>query len=180
MFNFFKKQKATKQCCNKVSNKLILETYKNKVTESMKFIEKTLQPTILECHRLNDSNKRDSRKQIQESLQKTLVPFYPKLKETIDCVMKYSFKYDLGYLEKALHLYDSVENDIKRGVIRPERLYQSLDSLHQLYARVCVGGAIRTDIKSKLNKAYEETKIMNSLLAVLLTSICATQRRETK
>lgn len=177
MFNFFKKEKATKQCCNKVSDTMILEKYKKEVTECLAHINDVLEPSLLKAHSIVEKSKsRDWRKEILVKLDESLVPFYQTLNDTIDDMMRYSFKYDLGYIrEKNIKKYLGALQDIEKGIIKPSRLYLSLDSLHQLYARVNVPGALKTDVNSKIRKAFIEIVIIKKTLTPLLTSICVKQ-----
>lgn len=180
MFNFIEKfkLKPKKKCSsNSVANTIVLEEYKKEASDCMVYITEILQPTILECHSIADNPKaKQCRKEIAEKIEEALIPFYSKLKTTIDSMMIYSFNYDLGYLEPNLKEYEDAETMGKKGIILPYRMYQSLDSLHQMYSRVNTPGALKADIKARLNKAYIETRVVNQILAALVVNIGTKQR----
>lgn len=177
LLNLFKKTKTSKCCKDTVSEALMLEKWKKEATECMVFIRETLQPTLVECHRIADDVKaKGVRKEIAEKIEKALIPFYNKLEVTVDNMMKFSFKYDLGYLKPNLKEYYDAEVAGAKGYIKPARMYQSLDYLHQMYSRVNLPGALKTDMAVKLRKSYIETKIINQILAALITSIGTEQR----
>lgn len=177
MFNLFKKKVTKKSCSNSVSDVIELEEWKKQATDCMMFITETLQPTLVECHRIADDVKaKGVRKEIAEKIEAALIPFYNQLETTIDNMMKFSFKYDLGYLKQNLKEYYDAETAGSKGYIKPSRMYQSLDYLHQMYSRVNLPGALKTDMAVKLRKSYVETKIVNQILAALAVNIGTKQR----
>lgn len=180
MFNFFKKKQTNKCCSNTVSKAIVLGKYKKEATECMVYIREVLQPAIQASEELvNDTKAKSVRKEIAEKIEKALIPFYTTLENTINNMMKFSFKYDLGYLEPNLKEYYDAEERGRIGIINPSRMYQSLDVLHQMYSKVNTPGALKADIKVKLNRAYYETRVINQILAALVVNI-ETKQRESK